>query len=67
MTKDDDEKDKIVDDIEFNKPTKEDLLSMLDEMVKSYEQLPPLAMSTYITHYDMLSVLFLMRSLFNIS
>ena len=46
------------------KPTKNELLGMLDEMVKSYERLPQSAMTSPITHYDLLSVLLLVSSLF---
>ena len=46
------------------KPTKADLISMLDEMIKSYERLPQHAMSSPITHYDLISVLLLVSSLF---
>jgi hypothetical protein len=46
------------------KPTKKELLEVLDEMVKSYESLPQAAMTQPITHYDLVSVLLLVSSLF---
>ena len=46
------------------KPTKDELLGMLDEMIKSFERLPQNAMSSHTTHYDLLSVLLLVSSLF---
>ncbi len=46
------------------KLTKRDLLETLDEMIKRIEDLPPIAMSTYINHYDYCSLLILMQSLF---
>lgn len=47
-----------------SKPTKDDLMSYLDNMIDSYERLPQNAMSSPISHYDLLSVLLLARSLF---
>lgn|SRR6185295_4891498 len=46
-----------------SKPTKHDLLKMLDEMITSYEGLPPQAMINPITHYDFLSALLLLSSI----
>ena len=46
------------------KPTKQELLEMLSEMIKSYESLPQAAMTQPITHYDLLSVLLLVSSIF---
>lgn len=43
--------------------TKEEKLKALDEMIKSYENLPPHALSQPTTHYDILSVLLLVKSL----
>jgi hypothetical protein len=43
--------------------TKKDKLDALDEMIKSYEGLPEHAKSQPCTHYDVLSVLLLLRSL----
>ncbi len=50
-------------EVNEKKPTREELLRMLDNMIKSYEDLPPLAMSTSITHYDMLSLMMLISSI----
>lgn len=47
-----------------SKPSKEDLLELLDGMIKNIENLPPNAMHTYITHYDLCSALLLISSLF---
>jgi len=45
------------------KPSKEKLLEMLDEMIKSYENLPDNAKYSPVNHYDMLSVLLLVSSI----
>jgi hypothetical protein len=45
------------------KPSKEELLKILDEMIKSYESLPDNAMYGPINHFDMLSVLLLVSSI----
>jgi hypothetical protein len=47
-----------------HKPTKDDLIGMLDEMIKSYEKLPRHVMSEPITHADHVSLLMLLSSLF---
>lgn len=44
------------------KPTKEDLIEMLDEMIKTYEGLPERAMMTAINHYDLLSFMYLVSA-----
>ncbi len=49
----------------IEKPTKEEKLSMLKEMIRSYEDVPPGGMLTPTTHYDMLSVLLVMQALFD--
>lgn len=46
------------------KQSKKELLVMLEEMVKSYENLPQNAMVSYITHYDLLSFMLLVSALF---
>jgi hypothetical protein len=46
------------------KLSKEQLLEMLDGMIKNIEDLPPNAMNTYITHYDLLSLLMLLSAIF---
>lgn len=44
-------------------PTKEDKLKILDEMIKSYENLPSHALEAPITGYDLLSTLMLVSSI----
>lgn len=46
------------------KPTRDDKLKMLDEMIKSYENLPAHATQAPITGYDLTSALLLVKSLF---
>jgi hypothetical protein len=45
------------------KPTKKELLDMLDEMVKNIERLPVDAMNSPITHYDFYAGLLLLSSI----
>lgn len=47
-----------------HKPSKEELYRMLEDMIKSYEQLPSQAMLAPVTHSDQLSLLMLVSSLF---
>jgi hypothetical protein len=47
-----------------SRPTKKELISMLDEMIKSYENLPPNAMYSNPTHFDIYSALLLVLALF---
>lgn len=47
-----------------SKPTKKELLEMFDEMIKTYEALPSNAMTSPVTHYDVLSVLLVVSALF---
>lgn len=44
-------------------PTREDKLKLLDEMIKTYENLPPNALNAPITGYDLLSSLLLLSSI----
>jgi hypothetical protein len=44
-------------------PTREDKLKMLDEMIKSYENLPTHALQAPITGYDFTSALLLISSI----
>ncbi len=55
---------KPLDNEETPKPTKKDLLYMLDEMVKNIERLPAHAMITPINHYDFCSLIILLSSIF---
>lgn len=48
----------------ISKPSKEELLDMLDEMVKNVEALPDHAKLTPINHYDFCSSLMLLSALF---
>lgn len=47
-----------------SKPSRQELLEMFDEMVKTYEALPSNAMTSPVTHYDLLSVMLLVSALF---
>jgi hypothetical protein len=46
------------------KPTRLELISMMDELITSYERLPPHAMMMPITNYDMVSSLLLISQIF---
>jgi hypothetical protein len=48
------------------KHNRNDLLKILDKMIKDYEELPQSAMSTYITQYDMMSALMLVSEIFKV-
>lgn len=50
---------------ELNRPSKKDLLDLLDNMIKTMENLPQNALHNPVTHYDMISALFLISALFN--
>lgn len=47
-----------------SKPSKNDLISMLDKMVEDIENLPEKAMLTPINHYDFCSLIILLSSIF---
>ena len=51
-------------DIESPKPNYKDLLDMLDNMIKSYEDLPQGALSAPASNCDLLSALLLFSALF---
>lgn len=51
-------------DLDRKIPTKNDLIDMLDEMIKNLENLPQVAMSMPVTHYDLLSSLLLVSAIF---
>ena len=53
------EKDPI-DEIPKHKPTRKELLDMLDNIIENVEKLPPHAMSQPITHYDFVSLVLLL-------
>ena len=46
------------------KPSKKELIEMLDEMNKSIENLPQHAMIASITHYDFSALLILLSAIF---
>jgi HKD family nuclease len=46
------------------RPTKKQLLDILHDMITNMENLPQNALTGYINHYDLLSVLLLVESLF---
>ena len=58
---------KLKEEVEENpdapRPSKEELLDMLSEMIKNIEKLPQNAMSTPISHYDLLSALLLVSAI----
>lgn len=60
----DDKKEDQLPEVAMPKPTKEELLNILDEMVKNIENLPPQAMHTPINHYDYCSLMILLSSIF---
>src|SRR6267142_1015157 len=45
------------------KPTRKEMIDMLDEMVKNIERLPEAALSSPITHYYHLSLILLLSSI----
>jgi hypothetical protein len=49
---------------ESPKPTKDELLSMLTEMIKRIESLPPQALYSPVNHADLNSLLILLASIF---
>ncbi len=50
-------------DISPPKPDRENLLEILNEMIKSIENLPPQAMNTYVTQYDLYSFMLIVQSI----
>lgn len=46
------------------KPTKQELLILLKGMRENIESLPPNAQASYITHYDLISLILLLEGLF---
>lgn len=49
--------------IPSTKLTRDDLMKMLDEMIKSYERLPTGAMTNPVNHYDLCAALILIQSI----
>ncbi len=58
------EKELIISEVNEKRPTKEELITMLEEMIKNIESLPSHAMTAPITHYDLCSSLLLIASIF---
>jgi len=48
----------------LSKPKKEDLVKMLDDMIANIENLPPKGLESSVNHYDLLSCLLLLSSIF---
>ena len=46
-----------------NKPSKNEQIEMLDSMLKKIEELPPQAMQTYVSHYDLYSFMLVVSSI----
>lgn len=49
---------------EFTKPSKKELIEMLDEMNNNIEKLPQHALVTAINHYDFSALLILLSAIF---
>lgn len=47
-----------------SKPTRDDFLAALDEMIRRIEEMPKQAMCVAINHYDFVSLLILLSSIF---
>lgn len=45
------------------KPTKKELIELLEHEIKRMEELPQMAMYTYVTHYDLYSVLLILSAI----
>lgn len=58
------EKDKIIEDLATPRPTKSQILEMLDEMRKSYERLPEHARYAPVSHVDFIQLMLLVSALF---
>lgn len=48
----------------MNKPTKDELLLMLDEMLKTIEQLPAHALILPVNHYDLSALIIILLAIF---
>jgi hypothetical protein len=51
-------------DTDNGRPTKQELIAMLDEMIKNIEALPLYAMTSPISHYDHCALLILLSAMF---
>jgi len=56
-------KEEIIEHSDAPRPTKKELIDMLNEMTKTLENLPPNAMSTPVNHYDLLSFMLLVSAI----
>lgn len=54
----------IKDDVTANGSNQEELMSILNEMIKNIENLPQDAMTSYINHYDYLTLMIMVRSIY---
>lgn len=57
------EETESIENIKKNKVTKREMISILDDMIKSIENLPSHAMNSPITHSDFASLLILLSSI----
>lgn len=46
-----------------DKPTRKELIELLDNEIKRMEELPPMAMYTSVTHYDLYSFMVLVSGI----
>lgn len=49
---------------EFKKPNRKELIEMLDEMNANIERLPPHALASFVTNYDLSALLILLSAIF---
>jgi hypothetical protein len=49
---------------EYSKPTREELLKILEDMIKTIEDMPPQAMLTAVNQYDLMSLMMILLSVF---
>ena len=59
-----DETNVEISQIAIPEKNKKEMLKVLDGWIENIEKLPPEAMSTYISHYDLLSALMILSSVF---
>lgn len=48
---------------EFKKPNRQELIDMLDEMNANIEKLPPHALASFITNYDLSALIILLSAI----
>ena len=49
---------------EIQKPTRKELIDMLEEMNQNIEKLPPHVLSSPVMHYDLSALLILLNAIF---